>query len=185
LFGERPELGVQQRTFGATRLFVLPSTSPANAAVPWRERLRWFQELAGRASPLPIREIVRALVVDDDGRTVLLRYASEYEEWWTTPGGGCEPGEDDEQALRRELREELGLEGVSIGPRLWELEYWNLDEPGFSGARARVYLVRVPAFDARLLSEGLEVRWFTLDEVAAVPTRPHDLAERIRNASGS
>jgi 8-oxo-dGTP diphosphatase len=185
LFGERPELGLQQRTLGATRLFVLPSTSPANAAVPWRERLRWFQELAGRASPLPIREIVRAAVVDDDGRTVLLRYASEYEEWWTTPGGGCEPGEDDDRALRRELREELGLEAVAIGPRLWELEYWNLDEPGFSGARARVYSVRVPGFEARLLSEGLEVRWFTLDEVAAVPTRPHDLAQRLRNASGS
>lgn len=45
-FGERPELGVQGRRFGATRLFVLPSTSPANAAVPWDERLCWFQELA-------------------------------------------------------------------------------------------------------------------------------------------
>src|SRR5690242_19744008 len=44
-FGERPELGVQERTFGDTRLFVLPSTSPANAAVPSEERLRWFREL--------------------------------------------------------------------------------------------------------------------------------------------
>jgi G:T/U-mismatch repair DNA glycosylase len=26
-------------------LFVLPSTSPANAAVPWEERLRWFRAL--------------------------------------------------------------------------------------------------------------------------------------------
>ena len=30
---------------GTTRLFVLPSTSPANAAVPWDERLRWFEAL--------------------------------------------------------------------------------------------------------------------------------------------
>jgi len=45
-FGERPELGVQARVLGGTRLFVLPSTSPANAAVPWDERLRWFEELA-------------------------------------------------------------------------------------------------------------------------------------------
>ena len=45
-FGERPELGVQERTLGDTRLFVLPSTSPANAAVPWDERLHWFQALA-------------------------------------------------------------------------------------------------------------------------------------------
>ena len=45
-FGARPELGVQERTLGETRLFVLPSTSPANAAVPWDERLLWFRELS-------------------------------------------------------------------------------------------------------------------------------------------
>ena len=44
-FNERPELGPQERRLGETRLFVLPSTSPANAAVPWDERLRWFREL--------------------------------------------------------------------------------------------------------------------------------------------
>ena len=42
-FGERPELGLQERRLGETALFVLPSTSPANAAVPWAERLCWFQ----------------------------------------------------------------------------------------------------------------------------------------------
>ena len=42
-FAERPELGLQERKLGDTALFVLPSTSPANAAVPWTERLRWFQ----------------------------------------------------------------------------------------------------------------------------------------------
>jgi double-stranded uracil-DNA glycosylase len=47
VFGRRPELGVQDHRLGETRLFVLPSTSPANAAVPWGERLRWFRELAG------------------------------------------------------------------------------------------------------------------------------------------
>jgi TDG/mug DNA glycosylase family protein len=46
-FNERPQLGVQERRLDETRLFVLPSTSPANAAVPWDERLRWFEELAG------------------------------------------------------------------------------------------------------------------------------------------
>ena len=44
-FGERPELGLQARRLGETGLFVLPSTSPANAAVPWNERLRWFSAL--------------------------------------------------------------------------------------------------------------------------------------------
>jgi TDG/mug DNA glycosylase family protein len=46
-FRERPELGLQERRLGEARLFVLPSTSPANAAVPYEERLRWFRELAG------------------------------------------------------------------------------------------------------------------------------------------
>jgi double-stranded uracil-DNA glycosylase len=44
-FNERPELGLQERQLGDTQLFVLPSTSPANAAVPYAERLRWFREL--------------------------------------------------------------------------------------------------------------------------------------------
>ena len=45
-FGDRPELGLQERRLAETRLFVLPSTSPANAAVPYEARLRWFRELA-------------------------------------------------------------------------------------------------------------------------------------------
>jgi TDG/mug DNA glycosylase family protein len=55
-FRERPELGAQKRRLAETRLFVLPSTSPANAAVPWEERLHWFRELRGgvkRASRNP------------------------------------------------------------------------------------------------------------------------------------
>lgn len=44
-FGGRPQHGLQERRLGRTLLFVLPSTSPANAAVPWDERLRWFREL--------------------------------------------------------------------------------------------------------------------------------------------
>jgi TDG/mug DNA glycosylase family protein len=44
-FRERPDHGLQDRRLGDTLLFVLPSTSPANAAVPYAERLRWFVEL--------------------------------------------------------------------------------------------------------------------------------------------
>lgn len=44
-FGGRSELGLQERRLGETALFVLPSTSPANAAVSWDERLRWFGRL--------------------------------------------------------------------------------------------------------------------------------------------
>ena len=45
-FGERATFGLQRRKLGSTRLYVLPSTSPANAAVPYDERLRWFRRLA-------------------------------------------------------------------------------------------------------------------------------------------
>lgn len=45
IFRERPEHGLQEGRLEETALFVLPSTSPANAAVPWEERLRWFRML--------------------------------------------------------------------------------------------------------------------------------------------
>jgi TDG/mug DNA glycosylase family protein len=49
-FNERPALGPQQRRLADTFLFVLPSTSPANAAVPYSERLKWFQALRATLS---------------------------------------------------------------------------------------------------------------------------------------
>jgi double-stranded uracil-DNA glycosylase len=48
-FRERPNLGLQRRMLGDTQLFVLPSTSPANAAVSYEERLHWFRELCDLA----------------------------------------------------------------------------------------------------------------------------------------
>ena len=52
-FRERPEHGLQERRLDGTSLFVLPSTSPANAAVPWEERLRWFTALRDLVGSAP------------------------------------------------------------------------------------------------------------------------------------
>ena len=49
-FGTRAALGLQDARLAETALFVLPSTSPANASVPYAERLRWFVELRRRAA---------------------------------------------------------------------------------------------------------------------------------------
>ena len=189
-FGTRPALGLQKERLGETKLFVLPSTSPANAAVPWDERLRWFRELAGRASGLPERTAVRALLLDEQNRVLLFRYGDDYGSWWIAPGGGQEPDEDDAQTLRRELREECGLRDVALGPLVAEWSHWGTEEAGFGSGVSRMYLVRVPSFEPEpefdLRAEGsLEERWFTRNELAALPTRPRNLAAIVSSASGS
>ncbi|HZP72638.1 MAG TPA: NUDIX domain-containing protein [Gaiellaceae bacterium] len=188
LYGERPELGPQLRVIGRTGLFVLPSTSPANAAVPYDERLRWFRALLEWLEPTP-REAVRALVLDADDRVLLVQYRRPVgdETWWGTPGGGIDPGESVEQGLRRELREEIGLDDLDLGRFLWE----HVGE--FSWARQlfrqrnETYLVRVHAHEPRptidLEPEGVaDVRWWSLDELEASSEQfaPDDFVARLR-----
>ncbi len=185
-FGERPELGLQARALGETRLFVLPSTSPANAAVPWDERLRWFQELAGRVTARPLRVGVRALVLDHEGRTVLTRFDFLDGPCWAPPGGGVEAGEEDEHALRRELREELGLREFDLGPLLWTREHRFADMARWGGQTERHYLVRVPHFEPApeldLAAEKVgEIRWFAPHELDGLPTAPRCLGGLVRD----
>jgi TDG/mug DNA glycosylase family protein len=188
VFKERPELGPQLRSLGATGLYVLPSTSPANAAVPWDERLRWFSALHDWLEPEE-REAVRALVVDADSRVLLVRFARPVgdETWWGSPGGGIDPGETEEQALRRELREEIGLHDFELGPFLYEHggEYpWA---KRLFRQHNRTYLVRVhehePSASVDLTEEGVVgVRWWTPAELEQSDERfaPPDLLERVR-----
>ena len=61
-----------------------------------------------------LRPSARAIVLDEHDRILLCRFELEREGSpvvvWATPGGGVEPGETLLEALRRELREEVGLE---------------------------------------------------------------------------
>ena len=183
-FGTRPDFGLQDSPLDDTKLFVLPSTSPANAAVPWRERLHWFKQLAGIASGLPIREGVRAVIVAPDRRTLMIRYVDEYETWWLPPGGGVDPGESDAEALARELHEEIGLTEFELGPLLFEREHHLCIDDSYGGQRNRYYLVRVPPFEVEHLGEGSEARWFTTDELRALPDPPRDIEELLSSANG-
>ncbi len=188
LFGERPELGPQLRTLGTTGLFVLPSTSPANAAVPFDERLRWFRALRSWIEPTP-REAVRALVVDAQDRVLLMRFENPAngDVWWATPGGGVEEGESDDAALRRELLEEAGLQDFEPGPVVWVREHVLPWERQLWRQRERFQLVRVEAHDVSptidLTAERVYGhRWWTLDELEATDERlaPSALATRLR-----
>ena len=81
----------------------------------------------GMPTDLPIveRQVVRVVVRDREGRVLLFhtREAPEPElgQWWEMPGGGIDPGESVEDAARREVFEEAGIDltGVRIGAPTW------------------------------------------------------------------
>ena len=135
---------------------------------------------AGESS-LRIREAVRALVVDPDRRVLLVRFEFPDRHVWATPGGGMEPGESTEEALRRELHEELGLADVEIGPQIWERTHIIPFLSGlWDGQHDRYFLVETPAFEPtptltweQLNAEYLfEMRWWTPEEIAEfTPTK--------------
>lgn len=125
---------------------------------------------------LRIRYSVRALVLDPADRVLLVRFEFPTATVWATPGGGQEPGEDDDATLRRELDEELGLASIEIGPQVWDrLHIIPFLDGRWDGQRDRVYLVRTEAFEPtpRLTWEQLraerlhELRWWTAQQVDA------------------
>ena len=194
-FKERPQFGVQNRTLGPhTRVFVLPSTSPANAAVPWAERLRWFNELA-RASRPVVRPAARAILLDRRNRVFLHRFVLPGDAGvWIAPGGALEHDESLEDALRRELAEELRLIDVEVGPWVWTRRHvWFWPAQGhIYDTREQFALVRVT--DVRTvrptshdsLFAGPDAReehhWWTVEEIEQSEDEfaPRALATHLR-----
>ncbi|MBQ3789111.1 MAG: (deoxy)nucleoside triphosphate pyrophosphohydrolase [Bacteroidales bacterium] len=87
--------------------------------------------------------------------------------WWEFPGGKIEPGEAPEEALRRELREELALE-VRVGEEVARVEY---DYPKFH-LSMRLFLC-TPEGEPTL-KEHSAARWLSKDELEAVRWLPAD-----------
>jgi len=86
------------------------------------------------------RNGVRALVLDTND-SVLLVHFSFPPHPWAPPGGGLEDGESDEDGLRRELAEEVGLDEFELGPLLWTREH-DFDLPVRFRRPARALLSR-------------------------------------------
>ena len=113
---------------------------------------------------------VVAAVIMKDGRVFATqRGYGDYKDWWEFPGGKIEPGETPEEALRREIREELHAE-IEVDRLIETVEY---DYPKF-------HMV-MQCFLCRLISEEIELveheaaRWLDMDDVWSVKWLPSDI----------
>ena len=121
------------------------------SALPAYARIAWWGLVAPHTPGSRSLRVVQA-VIEREGR-VLLAVRSDLH-GWELPGGTPHPGEDDAQALAREVREETGLD-VEILRHVGDYE-----RSGFRSHLARVYACRVRRGEERPSDETPRLRWF-------------------------
>lgn len=122
-------------------------------------------------------EVVAAIIHKDNCYLATQRGYDDFEGMWEFPGGKIEEGESREEALKREIKEELDAE-VKIEKLLCTVDY---DYPNFH-LTMHCYHCSIGDGEIRLL-EHQSAKWLTKDELSEVEWLPADIAvlERLLN----
>jgi 8-oxo-dGTP diphosphatase len=106
-----------------------------------------------------------AFVVDEDGRILLARRAHEPDAGlWDAPGGFVEEGEDPLVGLKRELREEAGVE-IEVEDFVGAYTDTYGDGPEAGSVLNLAWEARIVSGDPVPADDVSELRWFTKDEL--------------------
>ena len=113
-------------------------------------------------------EVVAAIIRKGDKLFATQRGYGEWKDWWEWPGGKVEAGESPEQALAREIREELDTE-IRVDKYLTTIDW---DYPKFH-LTMHCYLCSLLT-EALHLNEHEAARWLGADELGSVRWLPAD-----------
>jgi ADP-ribose pyrophosphatase YjhB (NUDIX family) len=141
---------------------------------PLREPVGERQDCAGCGEPsyLNPKPTASAILLDAGGRVLLGRRAIEpHRGLWDTPGGFTRPGESLEECVRRELREEAGVE-IEVG-RLVITVPDLYGDPGEATVNA-FYECRLLSGDPQPEDDVAELRWFERDALPAAEALAFD-----------